>query len=81
MIQEKELLIEEGSFSSRIIHVTKRMAFSLVYKGIDVEGTAVEYFSDLYSNYDMNIEIENNEDLSDDDLAFLQDYIEENIQG
>lgn len=73
---QEDILIED--FSSRIITSRCISRFNLLYKGIEVEGSCTERFSDLYSDYDCEVIVEN-DDLTDDDIAYIEDYVRDNL--
>jgi hypothetical protein len=75
-MQKQDILIED--FSSRILTSRRITKFDLLYKGIEVEGTCVESFSDMYSDYDCEVIIES-DDLSDDDIAYIEDYVRDTL--
>ena len=73
---QKENLIED--FSTRIVNSRRVTRFDLMYKGIEIEGTCIEYLSDFYTDYDIEIVLET-EDLTDEDISYIEDYIRDNI--
>jgi hypothetical protein len=67
-------------FSQTTIRSTRRVNFSLTYKGIEVEGTLTESFSDLYSEWSQEVEIEDNPELGDADLEAIEDHVKNNTK-
>jgi hypothetical protein len=60
--------------STRTISNQRKVAFNLVYKGIEIEGTFTEHFDDMYSDWDREVVIET-EELSDEDYDAVVEYI------
>ena len=81
-MSKEENLFED--FSSRTTSTRRIIAFNLMYKGIEVEGTVTEHYNDLWSDWDQNwdqeFSIEPNDDLTDDDIDNIEDYVLENIK-
>lgn len=62
---------------------TKRIShFTLTYKGIPVEGNIIEEYweNDLWGESTFDIEIDHNEELSEDDIEVIEDYIRDNME-
>ena len=77
-MSKEENLFED--FSSRTTSTRRIVAFNLMYKGIEVEGTVTEHYNDLWSDWDQEFTIEPNDDLTDDDIDNIEDYLLENIK-
>jgi hypothetical protein len=69
--------IEELSF--RVLRSTRVVAFDFIYNGIEVEGRYTEWDDGYGGSPRREVEIEANEDLSDDDMDYLNTWVEESL--
>jgi hypothetical protein len=72
-----EELIED--FDHRTVNTKRIIKFDLLYKGIEVEGTYTEYMNDFGGSWDREVVIEENENLTDEDMDYIEDYVKDKL--
>jgi len=74
--------IEENLFedlSTRTVSHKRTIAFNLIYKGIEVEGKFIECHDSLWDEWHQDVVIDNTDDLTDEDIEQITDYILKNV--
>lgn len=69
--------IDISDYSAHLVWANTKKAFTLTYKGVEVEGYVLER-SSLQHMDDVEVVIEGNEELTDTDLILIEHYILKN---
>jgi hypothetical protein len=71
---------EIADFEQRNARVRRTVKWSLTYNDQEIEGIMKEDYDDLWSNWDREVEIEDYESLTQEDIDYITDYVLENIK-
>lgn len=69
-------------FDNRVISTKRISHFTLTYRDIPVEGNIIEEYweNDMWGESVFDVEIDHNEELSEEDIEVIEDYIRDNME-